>query len=52
MTPINLYSDTQTCPTQAMRAAIAAAEVGDEGRAEIDAALAVFAEALGRASAA
>jgi threonine aldolase len=30
--PINLYSDTQTRPTQAMRAAIAAAEVGDEQR--------------------
>ena len=27
---INLFSDTQTRPTQAMRAAIAAAEVGDE----------------------
>lgn len=34
MTPrtINLYSDTQTRPTDAMRAAIAAAEVGDEQR--------------------
>jgi threonine aldolase len=31
--PINLYSDTQTRPTRAMRAAIAAAEVGDEQRA-------------------
>ena len=29
---VNLYSDTQTRPTQAMRAAIAAAEVGDEQR--------------------
>ena len=29
---INLYSDTQTRPTPAMRAAIAAAEVGDEQR--------------------
>jgi threonine aldolase len=28
--PINLYSDTQTRPTEGMRAAIAAAEVGDE----------------------
>ena len=32
MTPVNLYSDTQTRPTTAMRAAIAAAEVGDEQR--------------------
>jgi threonine aldolase len=31
---INLYSDTQTRPTQAMRAAMAAAEVGDEQRRE------------------
>jgi threonine aldolase len=30
MTLVNLYSDTQTQPTAAMRAAIAAAEVGDE----------------------
>src|SRR4051812_5063256 len=30
MTLVNLYSDTQTQPTPAMRAAIAAAEVGDE----------------------
>jgi threonine aldolase len=30
--PINLYSDTQTRPTAGMRAAIAAAEVGDEQR--------------------
>jgi threonine aldolase len=30
MTLVNLYSDTQTQPTRAMRAAIAAAEVGDE----------------------
>jgi threonine aldolase len=29
---INLYSDTQTQPTKGMRAAIAAAEVGDEQR--------------------
>ena len=32
MPPINLYSDTQTRPSAAMRAAIAAAEVGDEQR--------------------
>ena len=32
MTPINLYSDTQTRPSGGMRAAIAAAEVGDEQR--------------------
>jgi threonine aldolase len=32
MPPINLYSDTQTRPTDAMRAAIARAEVGDEQR--------------------
>lgn len=31
---INLYSDTQTRPTAAMRAAMAAAEVGDEQRGE------------------
>jgi threonine aldolase len=31
---INLYSDTQTRPTEAMRAAMAAAEVGDEQRRE------------------
>jgi threonine aldolase len=30
--PVNLYSDTQTRPTPGMRAAIAAAEVGDEQR--------------------
>src|ERR671923_2740505 len=30
MPPVNLFSDTQTQPTAAMRAAIAAAEVGDE----------------------
>jgi threonine aldolase len=29
---INLYSDTQTRPTESMRAAIATAEVGDEQR--------------------
>jgi threonine aldolase len=32
VTPINLYSDTQTRPTDGMRAAIAAADVGDEQR--------------------
>ena len=32
MPPINLYSDTQTRPTDGMRAAIAGAEVGDEQR--------------------
>ncbi len=32
MRPVNLYSDTQTRPTEGMRAAIAAAEVGDEQR--------------------
>jgi threonine aldolase len=30
--PVNLYSDTQTRPSEAMRAAMAAAEVGDEQR--------------------
>jgi threonine aldolase len=34
MALVNLYSDTQTQPTSAMRAAIAAAEVGDEQRGE------------------
>ena len=32
--PVNLHSDTQTKPTAAMRAAIAAAEVGDEQRGQ------------------
>ena len=32
MPPVNLLSDTQTRPTAGMRAAIAAAEVGDEQR--------------------
>ena len=32
MAPINLYSDTQTRPTDGMRAAIAGAVVGDEQR--------------------
>src|ERR671933_1414653 len=31
---VNLFSDTQTRPTAEMRAAIAAAEVGDEQRRE------------------
>jgi threonine aldolase len=31
---INLYSDTQTCPTEAMRKAIASAEVADEQRGQ------------------
>jgi threonine aldolase len=31
---INLFSDTQSRPTDAMRAAMAAAEVGDEQRRE------------------
>lgn len=34
MSLVNLYSDTQTRPTAAMRAAIASAEVGDEQRGE------------------
>jgi threonine aldolase len=32
--PVNLHSDTQTQPTPAMRAAMAAAEVGDEQRGQ------------------
>jgi threonine aldolase len=32
VTPVNLYSDTQTRPTEGMRAAIARAQVGDEQR--------------------
>lgn len=32
MPPVNLFSDTQTRPTDGMRAAMAAAEVGDEQR--------------------
>ncbi len=31
---INLYSDTQTRPVEAMRVAMASAEVGDEQRGE------------------
>ena len=34
MRPVNLFSDTQTRPTDAMRRAMAAAEVGDEQRFE------------------
>jgi threonine aldolase len=34
MVLVNLYSDTQTRPVEAMRAAMAAAEVGDEQRGE------------------
>ena len=34
MGPVNLYSDTQTRPTSAMRKAMAEAEVGDEQRFE------------------
>src|SRR5213595_2956131 len=34
MSFVDLYSDTQTRPTQGMRAAMAAAEVGDEQRRE------------------
>ena len=34
MTLVNLYSDTQTRPTSAMRKAMAEAEVGDEQRFE------------------
>lgn len=34
MAPVNLYSDTQTRPTFAMRTAMAEAEVGDEQRFE------------------
>jgi threonine aldolase len=34
MDPVNLFSDTQTRPTEAMRRAIADAEVGDEQRFE------------------
>ena len=32
MALVNLYSDTQTRPTAAMRSAMAEAEVGDEQR--------------------
>ena len=51
---VNLFSDTQTRPTAAMRAAIAAAEVGDEQRGEdptVNALQARVAELLGHESA-
>jgi threonine aldolase len=51
---INLYSDTQTKPTAAMRAAMAAAEVGDEQRREDPTVLALearVAELLGQEAA-
>src|SRR5436190_1997912 len=51
---INLYSDTQTRPTDAMRAAMAAAEVGDEQRREDPTVLALeerVAELLGHEAA-
>jgi threonine aldolase len=51
---INLYSDTQTRPTEAMRAAMAAAEVGDEQRREDPTVLALeqrVAELLGKEAA-
>jgi threonine aldolase len=49
--PVNLYSDTQTRPTEGMRAAIAAAEVGDEQRGKDPTTLALqerVAELLGQ----
>ena len=52
--PVNLLSDTQTKPTAAMRAAIAAAEVGDEQRGEdptVNALQARVAELLGQEAA-
>jgi threonine aldolase len=51
---VNLYSDTQTRPTAAMRAAMAAAEVGDEQRGEDPTTLALearVAELLGHEAA-
>jgi threonine aldolase len=51
---INLYSDTQTKPTEPMRAAMAAAEVGDEQRREDPTVLALeerVAELLGQEAA-
>lgn len=48
--PVNLLSDTQTLPTEGMRDAIAAAEVGDEQRGEdptVNALQARVAELLG-----
>jgi threonine aldolase len=52
--PVNLYSDTQTRPTEGMRAAIAAAEVGDEQRGQDPTTLALqerVAELLGHEAA-
>ena len=52
--PVNLYSDTQTRPTAGMRAAIAAAEVGDEQRGKDPTTLALqerVAELLGQEAA-
>jgi threonine aldolase len=54
MTLVDLFSDTQTRPTAAMRAAMAAAEVGDEQRREDPTTLALearVAELLGHAAA-
>ena len=54
MPPVNLYSDTQTRPTAGMRAAIAAAEVGDEQRGKDPTTLALqerVAELLGHEAA-
>ena len=51
---INLYSDTQTKPTPEMRAAMAAAEVGDEQRGEdpsVNRLTAMTAELLGKEAA-
>ncbi|MGH4016349.1 MAG: threonine aldolase family protein [Pseudonocardiaceae bacterium] len=51
---INLYSDTQTRPVEAMRATMAAAEVGDEQRGEDPTVTALcerVAELLGKAAA-
>jgi len=51
---INLYSDTQTRPTEAMRAAMASAEVGDEQRREDPTVIALeerIAELLGQEAA-
>ena len=51
---INLYSDTQTRPTDSMRAAMAAADVGDEQRREDPTVLALeerVAELLGKEAA-
>ncbi len=51
---INLYSDTQTRPTAAMRAAMAGAEVGDEQRGEdptVNALCAHVADLLGKEAA-